>query len=127
MATTARRLFRAASHRIIRFVQTCAFSDSSAPLPACDQPLLATSTSWPLPFSSVVKAGKPGSAKQGAKTFLLKMPVVGENFGQPFPEHRLHRNAIRQAVALVGPRPVELQPGKEGLPALRNHLNNDTR
>jgi hypothetical protein len=37
---------------------------------------------------------RPGSAEQGAKAFLFKMPVVGENLGQPFPAHRLHRNAI---------------------------------
>jgi hypothetical protein len=29
-------------------------------------------------------------AKQRPETFLLKMPVVGENFGQPLLAHRLH-------------------------------------
>jgi hypothetical protein len=44
---------------------------------------------------------KTGSAEKRAKAFLLEIPIVGENFGQPFPTHRLHRNAIREAVTLV--------------------------
>ena len=40
--------------------------------------------------------------KHCPETFLLKMPVVGENLVQPFLAHRLHRNAIDQAVAFVG-------------------------
>ena len=55
---------------------------------------------------------KTQSTEKGVKAFLLKMPVVGENFGQPFPPHRLHRNAIRQAVALVGTGSIEL-PGRQ--------------
>jgi hypothetical protein len=49
------------------------------------------------------------------------MPIVRESFGQPFPAHRLHGNAIRKAVALVGPRTVELQTSTEGIPALWNN------
>ena len=41
--------------------------------------------------------------KQRAKTLLLEVPVIGERFGQAFPAHRLHRNAIDQALTLVGP------------------------
>jgi len=37
------------------------------------------------------------------------MPIVGENFGQSFLSHRLHGNAIDQAVALVRPGTKELQ------------------
>ena len=33
-------------------------------------------------------------AKQRPEPFLLKMPVVGKNLGQPFFTHRLHRNTI---------------------------------
>ena len=31
-----------------------------------------------------------GIAEQCLETFLLKMPVVGENLSQPFLAHRLH-------------------------------------
>jgi len=59
-------------------------------------------------------------AEQRAKTLLLEVPVVGEDFGQPFLAHRLHRNAICQAVPLVGPRLVESHSGEKLFPALRN-------
>lgn len=61
--------------------------------------------------------------EQGAKTFLLKMPVVGENLRQPFPPRRLHRYVIRQAVSLVGTCAVEGHAGKKRLAALRNHAD----
>src|ERR1017187_9877653 len=64
-------------------------------------------------------------AEQRPETFLLKMAVVRENFGQPILAHRLHRNAIRQAVAFVGPRSVESHAGEKRGPALRN--NTDAR
>jgi hypothetical protein len=59
--------------------------------------------------------------EESPETLLLKMPVIGENLGQPFLAHRVHRNAINQAVAFVGAGPVELQAGAERLLALRKH------
>jgi hypothetical protein len=67
--------------------------------------------------------GRPQIAEQRTEAFLLKMPVVGENFGQPFLAHRLHRNAICQAVAFVRPRSVESHAGEKRGPALRNHTD----
>ena len=66
------------------------------------------------------------SAEKGQKAFLLEMPVVRENLGQPFPPHRLHGNTIRKAVALVRPRMIELQPCAKGISALRNNPNDGT-
>ena len=54
---------------------------------------------------------------------LLKMPVIGEGFGQPFLAHRLHRNAIDQAVPFVGTRFVKGHAGKKRIAALRNNAN----
>src|ERR1039457_6384514 len=51
--------------------------------------------------------------EQRPEIFLLKMPVVRENLGQPFLTHRLHRNAIDQAVSFIGTGAVELQTGKK--------------
>ena len=51
-----------------------------------------------------------GIAKQSPKTFLLKMPVFGENLCQAFLAHRLHRDAIDQAVAFVGAGAVSSNP-----------------
>src|SRR5258708_1590137 len=45
--------------------------------------------------------------EQCAESFLLEMPVVGQSFGDALAPHSLHRNAIRQAVTLVGPGGVE--------------------
>jgi len=64
--------------------------------------------------------------KQRPETFLLKMPVVGQNFGYLFFTHRLHRNAIRQAVAFVGTRTIQFQADKEGFSTLRNNRNRKT-
>jgi hypothetical protein len=69
---------------------------------------------------------KSGSAEKGAKPFLFKMPVVGENFGQTFPAHSLHRNTIDQTVTFVGTVTVELQTRAKGIPALWKHLNDGT-
>ena len=41
-------------------------------------------------LTRIVRPGGTGSAEKSAEAFLLKMPVVGENVGQPFPSHRLH-------------------------------------
>jgi hypothetical protein len=46
----------------------------------------------------VQKAIPLGISKQRPETFLLKVPVVGEHFGQSFFAHRLHRNAIDETI-----------------------------
>ena len=51
------------------------------------------------------------------------MPVVGEDFRQPFLAHRLHRNAIRQAVALVEAVAVEAEAREKRGPAMRDYAN----
>src|ERR1017187_4866403 len=45
---------------------------------------------------------------------------VGEYLGQPFLAHRLHRDAIDQAIAFVGTCAVQFKPGDKGIVALRN-------
>lgn len=52
-----------------------------------------------------------GIAEQRAEAFLLEMPVVCEDLGDPALPHRVHRNAIRQAVAFVQTHTVQIQPG----------------
>ena len=49
-----------------------------------------------------------GIAEQSAKALPLKMPVVGQNFGQTFPAHGFHGNTVREAVAFVR---EQQQPG----------------
>ena len=49
------------------------------------------------------------------------MPVAGQNLREPFLPHGLHRNAIRQAVTLVRPAPVQLKSCLKGIVALRDH------
>ena len=61
--------------------------------------------------------------KQRPEPFLLKMPVIREHVRKPFPAHRLHRDAIRQAVAFVRPSLVETQPFEKALAALRNNAH----
>lgn len=41
-------------------------------------------------------------AHQGDETLLLEVAVGGQNFGDVQPFHNIHRNAILQAVTLVG-------------------------
>jgi len=57
--------------------------------------------------------GLAPSAKQGAKSLLFKMVVIRQGVRDPVPLHGLHRYAVRKAVALVGARLVEVEPGKE--------------
>ena len=45
------------------------------------------------------------------------------DFADAFCTHRLHRNAVGQAVFLIRPGFVEGQARKEGLPGLRQHEN----
>jgi hypothetical protein len=63
------------------------------------------------------------TAIQRPETFLLKMPVVGKNLGQPLFAHRLHRNTIDQAVPLVGAGTIELETGEERFATLRDDAN----
>jgi hypothetical protein len=46
------------------------------------------------------------------EAFLFEMPVIGENFGQSFPIHRLHRYTVGQAVALVRTPFIKRNPGQ---------------
>ncbi len=46
----------------------------------------------------------PSFAKDGSKTFLLKMPVICQHIRNALASHRLHRNAIGQTVALIETR-----------------------
>lgn len=49
------------------------------------------------------------------------MPVVCENIREPFAAHRLHRNAIGQAIALVEPRFVKSQARKKAFMGVRDN------
>jgi len=62
-------------------------------------------------------------AKQRPEAFLFEMLVVGENFFQSFPLHRLHRNAIDQAVAFVRAGEIKIETEHEAFMALRNDAN----
>jgi hypothetical protein len=68
-----------------------------------------------------LKAWESGP-KEGREALLREMAVVGQRLDDPFFAHRVHGNAIGQAVALVGPRAVEFQARKKGLPALWNNI-----
>jgi hypothetical protein len=59
-------------------------------------------------------------SKQGAKSFLFEMAVVGEYFIQPCAAHRIHGDAIGKAVSLVRAGTIKMQAGEKQLPALRN-------
>ncbi len=54
-----------------------------------------------------------GSAEQHLEPFLLKVSIIGENVGQSFVAHRLHRNAISQAVAFIGAGFVQREAGEK--------------
>jgi hypothetical protein len=48
-----------------------------------------------------------GIAKQDVKAFLLKVTVIGQNIVNAFAPHRLHGNAVCQAVAFIESPGVE--------------------
>ena len=52
------------------------------------------------------------------------MPVVGENIYETFAAHDLHRDAIGQAVALVGAGFAKIKPVEKALAALRDDAHN---
>jgi hypothetical protein len=84
--------------------------------------------SWPNqtvspPVAAPYLGGASGIPEQGAETFLLKMPVVGQYVNQTFAPHGLHRNAIRETVALVGTARVRIETAEERFTGLRDHLN----
>jgi hypothetical protein len=89
-------------------------------LETCEEKVKAAWAAHPRYRRILPNGGLSQIAEQRPEAFLLKMPVVGENFGQPFLAHRLHRNAVCQAVAFVGPRSVESHAGEKRSPALRN-------
>ena len=47
-------------------------------------------------------------SEQRAKTFLLEMPVIGENLGDPALPHGLHRDAIGQTIAFIETHTVQI-------------------
>ena len=51
------------------------------------------------------------------------MPVIRQGHSKALPPHRLHRNAIGQAAALVNAVIVELEPIEKRFPVLRDHLD----
>ena len=58
--------------------------------------------------------------KQDGKPFLLEMPVMGQNVGDTVLTHRLHRDAVGQAVSLIRASLEEAETVKKrlmGLPA----------
>ena len=57
-----------------------------------------------------------GSRKRGRRTFLLKMPVIGENFGWSLVPDGLHRNTIHQAVPLCRAAPDRVLSRREKTP-----------
>lgn len=62
-------------------------------------------------------------SKQDDEPFLREMAIVGQNLANPRLPHSLHRDAVRQAVSLVGPGFAEgqaLQKRLVGLGANRN-------
>jgi hypothetical protein len=60
--------------------------------------------------------------KEGGKAFLREVVIVREHFGEiPF-AHRYHGYAIGEAIAFVGARFVEVQPGKKVLVSLGHYF-----
>ena len=59
--------------------------------------------------------------EQDGKAFLGEMVVMGQDVGDAFLPHRFHRNAIGQAVCLVGAGFVEGKAVLKPLPGLRQH------
>ena len=57
--------------------------------------------------------------QQDSKAFLHEMIVMRQDFADAFGPHRLHRDAIRQAVTLVWAGFVEGETIQEGLMRLR--------
>jgi hypothetical protein len=51
--------------------------------------------------------------EQFGKPFLREMIIMRQDFGNAFPMHHQHRDAVGQAVALVGAGFVEGQAGQE--------------
>ena len=66
---------------------------------------------------------KDGIPEQSAKTFLLKMAVVGQYVGQAFAPHGRHRNAVCEAIAFVGMAGVKIETGEKRLTGLWDHVN----
>ena len=72
---------------------------------ASQNPLYATA------FYGTVKRRMCGAPlEQDGKPFLCEMVIMGQDFGDALLPHRLHRNAIGQAVSLVRAGLVEGNP-----------------
>ena len=63
----------------------------------------------------VVKPGsddaRSGFPEESTETFLLEMGIIRKHLGDALVTHRLHRNAVRQAVTLVQTHAVKIQAG----------------
>ena len=65
--------------------------------------------------------------KQRGKAFLPEVMIVREHFGDMSFAHRRHGYAIRETVAFVGARFVEVQPGKEAFVSLGHYFGMSIR
>jgi hypothetical protein len=52
-------------------------------------------------------------AEQNRETFLAEVVVVGENLRDALVSHRVHRDAVDQAVGFVGALLVQFEPSQE--------------
>src|SRR5262249_4478713 len=88
-------------------------------------PKRARRSTTPITERRASGAGRSDNAchsEQNGEAFLREVVVVGEDFGDAPVAHRLHGDAIGQAVALVRALLVERQSGEEGSPRLRQGL-----
>jgi len=49
--------------------------------------------------------------EESTESFLFEVPVVGQHLRQARPAHGLHRDAVREAMTLVGAGRVKIEPG----------------
>ena len=52
------------------------------------------------------------------KSFLGKVPVVGQHVSEPFAPHHLHGDAVRQAICFIRPGFIEGKAIQEACPGL---------
>ncbi len=64
-----------------------------------------------------------GPSKQDGESFLHEMTIVRQDLGDAFLSHRLHRNAVGQAVFLIGAGFVEAITSHKRLMGLWAHEN----
>ena len=68
-------------------------------------------------------AGRRSRSEQRAESFLGEVLVVGQHLRQPLGLHRVHGNAVCEAVALVETSFVEVETFAERGSALLNDTN----